>query len=195
MASNVKQRIKDLFDSSIKYLRHSKKTILLIIVVVAITIVLNTLILTWLSITNNYTLRNIVGLHTTGVKAYGGDIIDENGEQYIDWGTVYPGTLTTRSLYLQSESSVKKALTFRTSNQAFLNSEGNDVTESFPSDMDIEDAMNVTWNYDGTPLSHEDSEIYVTLTLNVSSDIRFVEYLIGERMETFSFDIHIYAEY
>jgi len=167
---------------------------LLIIAVVAITIVLNTLILTWLIRTGNYTLPTLGGLHTTGVKAYGGNIIDEKEEQYIDWGTVYPGTLTTRSLYLQSESSVKKVLTFRTSNQTFLNSEGNDITEFFPNGMDVKNTMNVTWNYDGTPVSREDSEIYVTFTLNVSSDIDFINYLIDERVETFSFDIHIYTE-
>ena len=193
MKSSVKQHIKDLFDSSIKYLRNSKKTILLIIVVATITIVLNTLILTWLSRTGNYTLPTLGGLHTTGVKAYGGDIIDENGEQQIDWGTVYPGTLTTRSFYLQSESSVKKVLTFRTTDRAFLDSEGNDVAGSLSS-KDLEDALIVTWNYDGTPVSREDSEIYVTFTLNVSSNIDFINYLIDERVETFSFDIHIYTE-
>jgi len=193
MASSVKQRIKDLFNSSIKFLGHSKKAILLIIVVVAITIVLNTLILTWLIRTGNYTLPTLGGLYTTGVKAYGGDIIDENGEQQIDWSTVYPGTLTTRSFYLQSKSSVKKVFTFRTTDRAFLDSEGNDVAGSLSS-KDLEDALIVTWNYDGTPVSREDSEIYVTFTLNVSSNIDFITYLIDERVETFSFDIHIYTE-
>jgi len=194
MANSVKQRIKDLFDSSIEYLRHSKKTIRLIIVVATITITFYTLILMYVDPFTGHNLRNLGVLHTTGVKAYGGDIIDDSGHKYIDWGTVYPGTLTTRSLYLQSESSVKKALTFRTENRTFYDSERNNVTESFPNSINLENALNVTWNYDGTPLSREDSEIYVTFTLNVSSDIRFINYLIDERVETFSFDIHIYTE-
>jgi len=189
----VNQHIKDLFDSFIEFIRHSKKTMLLVMVVAVITIAIIILIFMLPIIHDNSLLRNIGILRTTGVKAYGGNIIDENGEQRIDWGTVYPGTLTNRSFYLQSESNVETVFTFETANWTFLDSEGNNVTGSLPSDMDIEDPMNVTWNYTDTPVSPGD-EIYVTLTLEPPNDIRFITYLIDEKVEEFSFDIYIYAE-
>lgn len=48
----------------------------------------------------------------------------------------------------------------------------------------------LTWNYTGEPLKPEES-IYVVLTLEVSSDPEFIEYIIDKRVKQFSFVIII----
>lgn len=178
----VRKYMKNLFNSFIEFLRHSKKTVLLILIVAAITITLSTMISIWLSRFDNYLIPSLGTIRTTGVNA---------SIQYIDWGTIYTGTLTNRSFYIQSQSNIETTLNLTAANWTFRDSKGNNVTGSLP--MKPADAMNVTWNYTGALVSPGE-KIYVTLTLWTSDDIRFINYLIDERVKEFSFDIHIYAK-
>lgn len=174
--------MKNPFNSFIEFLRHSKKTVLLILIVAAITLILSTLISMLLSRIYNYDLPSLGTIRTTGVNA---------SIQFIDWGTIYPGTLTNRSFYVQSQSNIETTLNLTAANWTFRDSEGNNVTGSLP--IKPAEAMNVTWNYTGTLVSPGE-EIYVTITLWASDDARFINYLIDKKVEEFSFDIHIYAK-
>jgi len=190
----VRKHMKNLFNSFIEFLRHSKKTVLLIIVVAATTLILSTTISIWLSRFDNYLIPSLGTIRTTGVETYGGNItLTAKEEQQIDWGTIYPGTSTNRSFYIKSRSSIETTLNYTTGNWTFLDSEGKNVTESLASYISRPLAMDTTWDYNGTPISPKE-EIYVTLTLRAFGDIRFINYLIDEEVEEFSFDIHIYAE-
>jgi len=185
--------MKNLFNSFIEFLRHSKKTALLILIVAATTLILSTMISIWLSSFDNYLIPSLGTIHTTRVKAYGGNITLKDGNQSIDWGTIYPGTFTNRSFYVQSQSNIETTLNLTTGNWTFRDSEGGNVTESLASYIPRPLAMDLTWDYNGTPISPKE-EIYVTLTLWASNDIRFINYLIDKKVEEFSLDIHIYAK-
>jgi hypothetical protein len=178
----VSKHMKNLFNSLIEFLRHSKKTVLLILIVAATTLIFSTMISIWLSRFGNYLIPSLGTIHTTGVNA---------SIQFIDWGTIYPGTLTNHSFHVQSQSNIETTLNLTAANWTFRDSEGNNVTGSLP--IKPADAMNVTWNYTGALVS-PGKKIYVTLTLWASNDIRFINYLIDKRVEEFSFDMHIYAK-
>lgn len=177
--------MKHFLNSFVKFLHHSKKTVLLILVVAAITIILNTAISIWISRLHNWYAPSIGTIYTIGVKAYEGDLNVQDEKAYVDWGTVYPGTSTNRSFYIQSESNIEITLKLELANVTFLDSYGKNVTASTNS------YMNLTWNYTNTPINPS-QVIYVTLNLSVSSDISFINYLITNNVTKFSFDIHIY---
>jgi len=186
--------MKDAPNSLIGSLRSSKRKILLIAITVVITLIVSSLISIWLSRFDNYLILSLGTIHTTGFKAYEGNITGKDGNQSIDWGTIYPGTLTNRSFYVQSQSNIETTLNFTTGNWTFRDSEGKNVTESLANyTITRQLAMNVTCNATGTRISPNE-EIHVTLTLRASDDIRFINYLIDKRVKEFSFDIHIYAE-
>ena len=190
----VSKHMKNLFNSFIEFLRHSKKTVLLILIVATTTLIFSTMISIWLSKFDNYLIPSLGTIHTTGVEAYGGNITLKDGNQSIDWGTTYPGTFTNRSFYVQSQSNIETTLNLTTGNWTFRDSEGKNVTESLANyNITRPLAMNVTCNSTGTRLSPNEV-IYVTLTLWASNDARFINYLIDKRVEEFSLDIHIYAK-
>jgi len=156
----------------------SKKTVLLILIVAAITLLLSALISMWLNKVYNLKVPSIGNIHTLGAEAYGGNItLKEDGAQYIDWGTIYPGTMSNRSCYLRSISNVDVKLNLNTSNW---------------NPADISAYMNLTWNYTDTPISPSET-IYVTFTLQTASDISFINYLMTNDVKEFSFDIIITA--
>ncbi|NWF86281.1 hypothetical protein HXY32_00460 [Candidatus Bathyarchaeota archaeon] len=176
-------------DPLIKFIRRSKKTILLIVIVSIITLAVSTIASILLSTFHNIRFPSLGTIYVIGVEAYGGDInTTQDGKQYVDWGTVYPGTLTDRSFYLKSKSNRLVILNLTITNLSFKNSTGDNVTETPP----IENPMNITWNYNNT-LLHPSEEIYVTLTLKASSDSLFLEYLITYNVTSFSLDITITA--
>ncbi len=180
----LRKRVEQFLNSLVKFLRHSKKTLLLILVVAAITVALTTGISILLTSVDNLTFPSLGTIRTTRLKA---------SIEYIDWGTIYPGTLTTHSLYVQSESNIKTTLILETENWTFRDSEGRNVTESLATYIKRPLAMNLTWDYAGTPVNPGE-KIYVTLTLQAYDNIQFINYIINENVQRFSFDIHIYAK-
>jgi hypothetical protein len=173
------------FNSFITSVKSQKKIILLIIVVATITIILNTTISMWLSRFHNFNVPTVGTIYVISVKVYGGNITTQNGKTYIDWGTVSPGESTNRSFYVNSTSNVEVVLKLEMSNLTFLDSNGNNVTGA------SNNYLNLTWNYNNTPLSQYDV-VYVTLTLSVSSDGDFINFLVTKNVTGFSFDLHIY---
>ena len=182
--------LKILPNSLIQFLRRSKKTILLIITVAAATLLLSTMVSIWLSSFHNLHLPSLGTIRVIGVEAYGGNITTtQDGKQIIDWGTVYPGTFTNRSVYIKSISNVPVTLNLTISNVVFQNSTGQNVVENPP----IENQLSLTWDYNNNTLLYPNDEIYVTLTLKISSDYGFVNCLINNDVERFGFDMIISA--
>jgi hypothetical protein len=161
------------------------KTVLLVIGVAAITLSLNILIATWLSSHHNQQFLSLGTIHTINVEAYGGDMIIQDGVQYVDWRTVNVGTLTNRSIFIRSKSNIPITLTLEALNWTYTDQNGQ---KALPPNSTY---MTLTWNYTNVPIDPE-QVISVTLTLNVSSDAAFIYYLITNHITQFSFDIRIY---
>lgn len=182
----------EMLKSKQGFLQRSKKTVLLIIVVAAITIILHTMISIFWRRIDNYLIPSLGTIRTTGVKAYGGNItLNENGEQQINWGTIYPGTLTNRSFNVQSESNIETTLIFKIENWTFLDSAHNDVTRSLPTPHT--DYMNITCAQNETTI-RPDEIVYTTLTLSITSSPDFINAIVTNDVQEFSFDTHIKAK-
>lgn len=178
--------MKDAFGSVTTFLRSSKKTVLLVIITAMISIAVSVAISIWLSRIFNVRVASIGTIHTLGVEAYGGNITLKNGEQYMDWGTIYPGTSTTLSFYVRSKSNIEAILKLETANWTFRDSGGKTITGPNNNYMDL------TWNYTDTPIEPGEA-IAVGITLSASSFSAFIDYLIANDVRAFSFDIIIYA--
>ncbi|MDH5483409.1 MAG: hypothetical protein OEY22_11135 [Candidatus Bathyarchaeota archaeon] len=160
---------------------------MLILIVAVATIAVSTAIAMWLSRFDNLHIPSLGTLRTTGVEAYGGDInLTQDGEQYIDWGTIYTGMLVNRSFYIRSKTNVETTLNFTIANLTFLDSNGENVTEYLP----IEMPLIPDWNCTDTPIS-PDQEICVNFTLQASIDTSFINYLLVYEVTGFSFDMII----
>jgi hypothetical protein len=182
----MKKHVKRLFASFIEFLYRSKKTLLLILVVAALTLMLSAMISLWFSRINHLYLPSLGNIRTYGVEAYGGDIEIRDGEQYIDWGTVYPEMGTNRSFYVKSKSNVDSILIFEFVNWTFRDSNDKNVTGF------IANNMSATCNCNGSIINPKD-ETYVTLTLSCGSSPDFISNIIDHNVQKFSFDICIYA--
>ena len=168
-----------------------KETILLVLVVALLTILITTSISLLLEKYDNTRIPSLGTIRTIGVEAYGGSLIQlSNGDKTLDWGTIYPGTLTKRSFYLKSQSTVPIILQLSTSNWTLLDVNGENATDSLKLYIPLNESLRITWDYNGTPLNPTE-EIYVTLTLNATNSIEFVDYLIDYQIREFSFDIII----
>lgn len=177
--------MKSPLNAIISSIQRHRKTILLGIVIALTTLLLSTIVSIWLSRYHNLRLPTLGTIRAIGIKVYGGDLI--NGA-LIDWGTVYPGTSTNRSFHIQSESNTPVILTLKQSNFTLLNSKGENATRHLP--LPATEALNLKWNYSGIVLNPK-QEIFVTLTLNVSNQLNFLQFLINYEVTEFNFDICI----
>lgn len=180
--------VKTLSNSILQFIKRSKKVILLIIIVSALTLILSSLVSIWLSRFHNMRFPSLGTIQVIGVEAYGGNITVQEGNQYIDWGTIYPGSSANCSFYIKSKSNTPVTLNLSISGLTFKNSRGENLTEALP----INKPLNLTWNYNDT-LLNPNEEIYVTLVLEASSEDIFLEYLVDNEVKEFSFDIVITA--
>lgn len=179
--------LKSLSNSIVQFIRRFGKTLLLITAVSLATLILSAAISIWLSNSQNLHLPSLGTIQVMGVEAFGGDInTTQDGEQFIDWGTVYPGSATNRSFNIRSVSNEPIILQLTVSNITFQNSEGNNVIEALP----VEDPLRLTWNYTGLPLNPKE-QIFIVLTLEISPDPRFINFIIDNNVKQFYFDITI----
>ncbi|MEM2130723.1 MAG: hypothetical protein QXZ70_09015 [Candidatus Bathyarchaeia archaeon] len=175
--------------SLVQSIVQNKKTILLIVLVSALTLLISNAISTWFSSYHNSSFPSFGKIRVIGVEVYGGNILtSQDGERYLDWGKVYPGTVVTRSFYVKCTSNMPVTLNLAISNIIFKNSQGQNVTRTPP----INQPLSITWNYNGAVLKPSES-IYITLTLNASSDINFLIYTLDNDIKEFAFDIAIKA--
>ena len=165
------------------FLRPSKKNLLLIIVVAAITVIAYNMIALWLShsdiinIPSIFKTSSIGTIRITGVAAYGGDVKTSNGTNVVDWGTFYPGISNNASFYLESISNILIKLAFN-------------VTDWSPESL--ASYMTLTWNYNDTVVLPHD-RILVNFALSLSSSTDTINYLIDNKVTSFNFNINIYT--
>lgn len=180
-------------NSFIQFIKRSKKTIALIIIVSAATLVISTAVSIWLSRFHNLRFASLGTIIVKGAKAYGGDIqTDTQGTLTLDWGTVYPGVPVTRSFNISSDSNVPVTLILLDvtgANITFFNSNGEIVAEPLP----IGRPIILSSNFNNTTLN-PNKVIYATLTLEFSTQEAFLQYLIENKVTTFSFEIVIIAQ-
>jgi len=165
-----------LINSIFSFFRRQKKKLLLIVIVSTAAILISSVVSIWLSNFHNLTLPTIGTIKTVGVEAYW-DPNCENKTETIDWETLWPGSTKNITLYIQSVSNVKTTLHLSTSNVNPAN---------------ISEYLNLSWNYDGTPLNPKET-IQLTLFLSTFGDESFIQYLIDNEVTEFSIDIYIIA--
>lgn len=173
--------------SASDFLRLHKKTLLLIVVVAAITLVVSGIVSILLDGTSIISLPSAGYIHTVGVKAYWDPNLTNETTQ-IQWGTVYSGSSYNVTLYLQSMSNVPTTLTLATANWTYKDA-NNTIIEG-PSDNTP--YMNLTWNYDNQTLN-PDQTIQTTLTLTTDNSASFITFLINNSIRQFTMDITIQA--
>jgi len=164
------------FRSFIAFLRCSKKTLLLMIIVAIASVAVTTTISILLSKIDNLRVPSLATIKTIGVEAYW-DSDCENKTGTIDWGTISLGSSKNLTLYIRSVSNFEATLNLN-------------ATDWNPAN--ISDYINLSWDYDGTPLNPSEI-IQVTLTLSSSSSNSFIPYLIANDVKNFNFGIHIIA--
>lgn len=179
--------MKSRLNMIIPFTRRHWKVVFLCVAVSLMTLLLSAVVSIWLSRFHNLRLPSLGTIRAIGVEVYDGDL---NGTQ-INWGIVYPGTLTNRSFYIQSESNTPVTLNLKQSNFTLLNSKNENVTSQLP--IPATEALNLTWNCSGIILNPK-QVIFATLTLKVSTKSNFIEFLVYYDVVEFNFDIHIEAK-
>ena len=177
--------MKDTFNSLIEYLRSSKRTILLITITVAITLIISSMVSICLGKVTYLSVPSLGTIKTLGVEAYWDSDL-KNKTETIDWDTIWPGTYKNVTLYIRSLSNIETTLELRTANWTFLDSNNSIVAGS----SDSSPYMNLTWNYNETTVRPSET-VQVTLTLSVDYSSDFVEFLIAKDVKEFSLDIII----
>ena len=176
------------FNFFTKFPRPSKKTVVLVLAVVAITVLLTTIISIWSSKVTNLKVPSLGTLMTLGVEAYRDvnltDKIDQ--DEKIDWGALWLGSSNNVTIYLLSISSIETTLNKNKTNLEFYNASG----VAIPAPNNIATYMNLSWDYNGGIVEPGDV-IQVTLTLSAYYSRDFASYLIEKDIKSFSFDIHI----
>ena len=178
------------FNFFTKFPRPSKKIVLLVLAVVAITLLLSTIIFIWLSKVTNLKVPSVGTIMTLGVEAYW----DENStdridvDEEIDWGTVWLGSSNNVTIYVLSISSIETTLNKTKTNLAFYNAS----EVAIPVPNNISTHMHLSWDYNGSIIKPGDV-IQVTLTLRTDYSPDFASYLIENDIKSFSFDVHIYT--
>jgi hypothetical protein len=112
-------------------------------------------------------------LNAIGITIQG----DEVQNQTINWGTLAPGESRGISFTVQSQSNMPITLSHN---------------ESRWSPPDIGNYLKLSWNYTGPPIQ-SGQEIALTVTLTAPSTDEFTNYLIDNRVSSFSFDLTIYS--
>lgn len=166
-------------------IRRSWKTALLIVIVAVATIAVSALVSLWLSRYHNLRFPSIGTIHTVGIEAFWDQDLTNRTTQ-IEWGTLYLNTKTNITIYLHSMSNIPTTLTLKTENWTYTDLAGTSIAEP----PNRENHMNLTWNYNNQTLN-PDETIQTTLTLIVTDNPTFVEYLIQNNIATFNFDITI----
>lgn len=165
-----------------RFLYNSRKIVLLVIAVVLVTLVFNFLILSsWKNNNDNGVDDRTVATRGTitvqDLEIYGEDVKVEGEIVFIDWGELTLGSSKNATFYVKSTSNVDVEL-------------GLNVTNWTPAG--IEDYMAISWDQNGTLLSPEE-ELLATVTLDVSSDGGFIDFLVENLVTAFGFDITIYG--
>jgi len=165
--------------------RSYRKTVLLIAITVAATLIVSSLMSIWLSRVLDLAIPSIGHVTTRGVEAYWDQNLTNKTEIY-DWGSIWPGASKNLTLYLRSISNVETTLNLTSENWTFRKSNNDTVAEP----PQTTPYMNLTWNYNNT-IVQPGEVLQVTLTLSVDRSSDFIEFLIANEVRSFSVDIII----
>ena len=168
-------------------LKH-KKTLLMVTSVILATILLQTTIAILLSTTSNFHLPSLGTIHTLNVEVYGKDVQEKNGEKYIEWGILYPGTQINRTFTVKSKSNVEGILIIKATNWTLYNSKN----ETVLGPTDKMKYINILPPKQNETILKPDETIELTITLNATASKEFIEYILENDVQTFTFDLHIY---
>jgi hypothetical protein len=177
--------MKNTCDSSLTSLLSHKKTILLITITVAVTLIISSMILVWLDGWINLKIPSTGTIRLRGVEGYWDKNLT-NKTETCDWGTIWPGVTENRTIYLRSICNFDTTLNLTTGNWTYLDS--NDNIVSGPNSTTP--YMNLTWNYNYTMIKPGQT-LQVTLTLSVDRSSNLIEFLIANDVKRFSVDIYI----
>ena len=169
--------LRELTTALLRFLKKSRKTILLIAIVAAITLVSSALIAIWLSNSYDIHLPTLGTISLIGVEAYGGDINSTNGNLTLNLGEIMLGTPKNVSFILRSKSNMLTTLNISLNNWV---------------PKELQSYMNVTWNYSGEEIApNEETPIIIDITPEASTE--FVDYIITNDVKNFSFNLTIQA--
>jgi hypothetical protein len=181
-----------MFESLITFFHRSRKTLFLIVVTVIVTVVLTTAISVLLDGTGNVRFPSVGTIRTINYEAYGGDMKQRDALKYLDWGTIYTGTSANRSFYLNSTSNVATILNVTAGNWTFFGLNGINASDyvrgnlTFP----LDNYLNLTCDFNNKTINPEET-INITVTLSISNDWDFINALVSNRVQDFSFDMTI----
>jgi hypothetical protein len=164
-----------------------KKAVILVAVVIVVTLLISSLVAMWLSNISDVRFPTIGTIRTFGLEAYWDAALTSEVKE-IPWGQLYPGSAPNITLYLHSISNTPIGLQMTTSNWTFLDSM-NDIVYGPAS---LTHYMSLTWDYTGLALI-PDQVIQVMFTLHVEDTLEFIEYVIENDVQQFSFDINVRA--
>jgi hypothetical protein len=172
-----------------RFLYRSRKTVILVVAVVLLTLVFSYLIAPWFSNSaeppngpEDRTIPTTGTIRVQGLEIYGGDIkYDPETERiYVDWGELALGASKNATFYVKSTSNVDVTL-------------GLNVTNWEP--QGIDNYLTISWDYNGTVLKSgpDQAPVLVTVNLKVASSGDFIDFLVENTVSSFGFDMTIYA--
>lgn len=158
------------------FLNRSKRTLLLVMIVVIASVTVSTTVAMLLSKRGNLTVSSLGTIKTIGVETYW-DPNRENKAQLINWDEVLVGASKDVTVYIRNVSNQKVTLDL-------------EATDWNPAKL--AGYTTLSWDYNGASLDPGEI-IQVTLTLSFSSSESLSRYLIEENVLNYSFDINIVA--
>jgi len=161
--------------STKNFSRPSKKTVLIVLTVAAVTILFSSALSIWLSKVTDLYIPSIGNVKTIGVEAYWDENL-ENKTEAVNWDLIWLGSSKNVTLYLRSTSNVETVLKLNATN---WNPEN------------ISKYMILSWNYNMTHVKPGEV-IQVTITLSAPLSKPFIEYVLANDLKEFSFDILIH---
>jgi len=169
----------NFFFFKMNFTRSIKKTVLLILTVMIMTLLFSSIISIWLSKVIHLEVPSLGTIKTIGVEAYVDEKLENKIEKF-DWDVIWLGSSKNITLYVKSISNMKTVLQLNATNWNPKN---------------ITEYLYLSWNYNGTPID-PGKVIKITITLSSPSLMSFDrarEYLIVNKVKEFNFDIIIYA--
>lgn len=182
-----RDRTKRLLDSMTSLLLQKRDTVLLVVVVVLLTLLTSSLVSIWLSRVSDLHFPSIGTIRISGLKAYWDPTLTNETKEVL-WGHLFPGSVSSITLYLQSISSTPITLEMTATNWTLSNSL-NDIVYGPAGSIDH---LELSWNYSGSTIGlHQVIPVVFTLRVDYATDL--IEYVIENDVRQFTFEINIRA--
>lgn len=163
--------------SFLRYLKCSYKTLILIAVIAAISVLCTVIVIMLISPpAADYYVSSHGTVKTLTVEAYW-DAACQNEVETISWDVLEPGETVNITLYLKNASNVPINL-------------GINLTDWKP--VEFSDYMTFFYEYDGGTLIPSEV-IQVTLMLSASSSDDFVYFLVENKIQDFDVNLHFFG--